>query len=318
MSNMDIVEFSPRQVASQRKLYSKLKYNRYQRKTIIMETITGWSFLSPVLVVAIIFSTTAIGIALWLTFQKGTFDNLQYVGTANWAKLSLPALELLNATKNTFFFACVSTPVIIVVSVVISGLLNSRLVKKKEVFLAIFFLPQVTSAIAVTLIFKELFSTNGIIKLDYVQNPAQIMWVVIVSAVWGGVAGTLITMNTAFATIDKTQYEAADLDGASGVRKFLNITIPSIGPVVAYSLFMGIIGGLGVFDGPYLLAGGFNLPTEGMMTLVLKGYSYIIPPTAASPTNIGLGTTILFLTAMIMALATFVANLFMPLSRKTN
>ena len=306
-------------IEKERKQYQKLKYNRYQKKIIIFDTVTGWAFLSPLLIVALIFSTVAIIIAVWLTFQKGvSWEELEFVGFDNWKKLSLPALELSSALKNTLFYAVVSVPMIIISSLVVSSLLNSKHIKQKEIFLAIFFLPQVTSAIASTIIFKQLLSPDGLIKIDYYTNPKKIIWVVIISSVWGSVAGSLITMNTAFTSIDKNQYEAAELDGASGFKKFTNITMPSINPIVSYSLIMGLIGGIGIFDGPYLLAATTGIPPDGLMTMMLKGFWFIIPPpNVASQPNIGLGTTILFLTSAIMAGATIIANVLFPLSRRT-
>lgn len=305
-------------IKSERLKYEQLKYNRYVRKSITFETVTGWAFLSPLLIVALIFSTAAIGIGLWITFYSGQVGDLEYVGFDNWKMLSNKALNLGLAFKNTFFFAGVSVPIILVVSLVLSGILNSKLIKRKEIFLGIFFLPQVTSAIASTLIFKQLFSPNGFIKIDYLSNPRLALWVVIISAIWGGVAGQLITFNTAFTSINKTQYEAAELDGAGGLKKFLNVTLPSIGPIIAYALIMGIIGGLGVFDGPYLLAATANVNPDGLMTVMLKGFTFIRPPQAQVSPDLGLGTTILFLLSFVMAAATIVANIFMPMSKKTN
>ncbi len=306
-------------VNKERKTYSQIKYNRYQRKTVVLETIAGWSFVSPLLIVAIIFSTTAVGIAVWLTFQSGSsINNLHFVGFQNWKRIFEKSFHLSVAIKNTFLYATVSVPIIIVTSLIISAILNSSWIKFKRLFLAIFFLPQVTSAVASTLIFRQLFSKNGFIKLDYGANPKLVLWVVIISAVWGGVAGSLITFNTAFATIDNTQYEAADLDGAGGLKKFLNITIPSIGPIIAYSLIMGIIGGMGVFDGPYLMAVTTGLDADQFTTLIFKGFNYIIPSSAYSRVNLGVGTTILFFTALLISGMTFVGNIIFPISKTTN
>ncbi|WKX02639.1 carbohydrate ABC transporter permease [Candidatus Mycoplasma mahonii] len=306
-------------IKSERKLYSKLKYNKYQKKEIILETVTGWSFLSPLLVVAIIFSSTTIVIAFWLTFQNGvSLGNLHFVGFDNWKKIFNPALGLKHAFMNTLLYAVVSVPIILIMALIISGILNASWIKGKRTFLAIFFLPQVTSAIASTLIFKQLFSKGGIITIDYISNPNMVIWVVIISAIWGSVAGSLITFNTAFATINKDQYEAADLDGANGLKKFLNISMPSIGPIISYALIMGIIGGFGVFDGPYLFAATTGVDQEKMATLIFKGFQWIIPASATSRVNWGLGTTVLFMTAILIALATFIGNLFFPMSKRTN
>ena len=123
-------------------------------------------------------------------------------------------------------------------------------------------------------------------------------------------------MNAAFSTIDENQYEAADMDGANGVRKFFSITVPSIGPILSFSLFIGLAGGIGVFGGPYLLAQGLHLPKAALMTVVLKGYLYIVPGEASGVVNIGLGTTILFMVGLVMLGISFITNIFFPINKR--
>lgn len=308
-----------RVIATERKQYNKLRYDRYQRKTIIKDTIAGWAFVSPVVLSALAFSLSALIFAFTLTLFKGKVTDLHWVGFKNWESLGDPNLELGPAFNNTLLYTATAVPISLILTVVTAAVIRSKFISKKKLVLAIFFLPTVTSAIASTIIFKQLISPDGLFKVDY-MSPGQehkVMWVVIVSATWGATAGQLIGMNAAFSTIEETQYEAADMDGASGVRKFFSITVPSIGPILSFSLFIGLAGGIGVFGGPYLLAQGMGLPKDALMTVVLKGYLYIVPSDDSSIVDIGLGTTILFMVGLVMLGVSMVTNVFFPINKRT-
>lgn len=306
-------------IATERKQYNKLQYNRYQRKTIIKDTIAGWTFVSPVIITSLAFSLTALVFAFTLTFFSGTITHLKWVGVQNWKTLGDSALNLAGAFKNTGLYTVTAVPISLFMTVVTAAVIRSKFIRKKKLVLGIFFLPTVTSAIASTIIFKQLIAPEGLFKVDYMTpgNEHKIMWVVIVSAIWGATAGQLIGMNAAFSTIEPSQYEAADMDGASGVRKFFSITVPSIGPILSFSLFIGLAGGIGVFGGPYLLAAGLNLPKDALMTVVLKGYLYIVPSDTSGIVNIGLGTTILFMVGLVMLGVSIVSNIFFPMNKRT-
>ena len=131
-------------------------------------------------------------------------------------------------------------------------------------------------------------------------------------------ASSLILMNTAFSSIDKTQYEAAAIDGASSYKKLTKITLPSIFPIVAYTIFTGVIAALAVFDGPFLLASTAGIPDySSFTTLILAGYRFIQPVGSMGGlrTNIGLGTAILFLTAFVMGVSTSLVNVLFPIGK---
>lgn len=310
-------------ISRQQKEYTKFKYNRYNKKTIVLETVTGWSFLTPLLTVVLFFSTAAIIIAAVLSLHNGDISSLKWVGFDNWAKIFrsdyAETLQLGNAFKNTFKFAAITVPVQIGIALILSALLNSGVVKKgtKNFFLMFFFLPLITSGIASTTIFRFLVSEDGIIKIHPKENPGSLIYVAVVATIWQSVASSLILMNTAFTSIDKSQYEAASIDGAGSFKQLAKITVPSIFPIVAYTIFTGVIGALAVFDGPFMLAkiGGQEDYSE-FTTLILAGYRFIRPVGATSPpANVGLGTAMLFLTAVVMGVSTATVNVLFPIGK---
>lgn len=316
-------EISLKTISKQQKEYTKFKYNRYNKKAIVLETVTGWSFLSPLLLVVLVFSTLAIVLALILSMYKGSASSLEWVGFDNWTKMFKFAdiIGLNTAFKNTFKFAAITVPIQIGIALLLSALLNSGVVKKgtKNFFLIFFFLPLITSGVASTTIFSRLVSQEGFIKINPFKDPGSLLYVAIAATVWQTVASSLILMNTAFTSIDKTQYEAAAIDGASSIKKLTKITIPSIFPIVAYTIFTGVISALAVFDGPFMLASTAGIPDfSSFTTLILAGYQFIQPVGAMSSgiqTNIGLGTSILFLTAFVMGVSTTAVNVLFPIGK---
>ena len=310
-------------INKQQKEYSKFKYNRYNKKTIVLETVSGWSFLSPLLLVVLIFSTLAIVLALVLSLYKGSPSSLEWVGLDNWTKMFKfsDTIGLNTAFANTFKFAAITVPIQIGIALILAAILNSGIVKKgtKNFFLVFFFLPLITSGVASTTIFSRLVSEHGFIKIHPFKDPGSLLYVAIAATVWQTVASSLILMNTAFSSIDKTQYEAAAIDGASSFKKLRKITVPSVFPIVAYTIFTGVIAALAVFDGPFMLASTAGIPDySSFTTLILVGYKFIQPVGAMSTgidTNIGLGTSILFLTAFVMGVSTTVINVMFPIGK---
>lgn len=303
-------------VFSERKTYEYVKYNRYQRKQVVFETIKGWTFLSPLLIVALIFSTASIAYALYFSLHKGTAADHTFVGLENWKTLFSGEIGLGKVIKNTFLFTFISVPLILFITIILASIVNSKFVKNKKTFLTIFFLPQVTSAIAATLVFRNMVGPEQVIDIDYILDPKKAIWLLVMITTWGGVAGNLITINTAFSTIDTNQYEAAELDGASPFQKIFRITLPSIMPVVAYSLFMAMVGAFGIFAQPYMLA-GIGVSKEYIYTIVAKAYDLIIPVSPGSLPNIGLGIAMMFFAAMMMALLSTIANTIAPLNKRS-
>lgn len=300
-----------------RKIESFTRYNQYRLKRDVKETITGWIMLSPLLVVVILFVTVSIIMALILTLYEGSYSSLEFIGLKNWSRVfSDSSLGFANAFRNSLFYAAITIPTTLFIGLFVSSILNSSKIKGKNFWLTLFFFPSITSAVAATIIFKILVSKNGLISIDPIKNPRSIMWVVIVSAIWGGSGGGMVGWNTAFSTLDKSQMDAAQLDGAGKFKMFTFVTLPSLSPMISYSLIMGLMGGLGVFDGPFLLlsseSSGASL--EGAETLMVLGFKWIKPFNGIY--NYGLGLTILFVVAMILGLATFVGNILMPLNKK--
>ncbi|TCG11544.1 carbohydrate ABC transporter permease [Mycoplasma marinum] len=308
-----------RNALKERVLIAEGATNSQIRRIKRKEALTASVFVATPIVIISIYVFLAFILAIILSFFSGNLDpsmkSIHYVGFGNWTKVFKDPM-LGKAVKNTFLFASVTTAFNIVGALIITSILNLGKIKNKNFFLTIYFFPQVTSSIAAAIIFTKIIGKDGLFHLDLIKNPSDAMWIMIVSSIWGGISGGMITFNTAFSGIGNSQYEAAKVDGASAWQSFISITVPSLGPILAYTLITSVIGGMGVFDQAYVMAliGGNG---RSVMTWSLLGFARIIPVKGAGMIpNVGLGVaTLTFLGITIFGL-TKIINIFKPIDRK--
>ncbi len=161
--------------------------------------------------------------------------------------------------KNSLLYAIITVPITLVISLLISFSLSNIVRKKLRGFWqSIFFIPYVTSTIAISLTFAHLFSTNfgifnWILGKDFAwlqtlatDGPLGLISICIYG-IWHGLAFQILILTTAMLSIDKRLYDAASLDGASNRKIFFSITLPSIERTLWYLFTIGLIGALKVY-----------------------------------------------------------------------
>lgn len=259
----------------------KSKKKRKRSKLKIKRDIIGWAF--------VIFSVGSIGLfyfypmiqSFLLSFQSGTGANLEFIGLANYKRL-LQDPTFLTATKNTLLFLVFQVPVMVLLAIFFSTLLNKKTLKWKGLFRTIVFLPSVTSLVAYSIIFKYLFSNNGIvnkilINLSIIDNP--VLWLsdpfwakvlIILAITWRWTGYNMIFFLSAIQNISPEIYEAARIDGASSRQQFFKITIPLLKPVILFTSVTSTIGTLQLFDEPMNITSG----GPGSATTTISQYIY--------------------------------------------
>ena len=134
----------------------------------------------------------------------------------------------------------------------------SKPIKFRTGFRVILFIPYVCSVVALSLMWKwmldgnfgiinDLLTRMGLEKVDWLNNPKTSFGVMVTMSVWGGLGYGTILYTAALSSVDKSLYEASDVDGANSFHKFLHITLPMISPTTFYILVMGMIGNLQAF-----------------------------------------------------------------------
>ncbi|MDQ0513817.1 multiple sugar transport system permease protein [Mycoplasmoides fastidiosum] len=160
--------------------------------------------------------------------------------------------------RNTIVYSALSVPISLVISILISSAIV-HLVRKfaKESFLSIFFMPYITSSVAVAVSFYYMFSNNGIINsilgtdVRWLSDVSDKNWTsfatILIYGVWSNLAFQILILTTAMLGVDKTIYKSASIDGTSKLKQFFKITLPSINRSLTFLITIGIIGAIKVF-----------------------------------------------------------------------
>lgn len=219
----------------------------------------GWSFIILAVLMIVIFYFYPMIQALMLSFQTGTGANLSFNGMANYKRLFTDSM-FWTAVKNTFIYLIVQVPMMVLLALLLSTLLNDRTLKWKGFFRTAIFLPCITSLVAYSVIFKYLFAGDGLVNslllhLHLVSEPIQ--WIthpfwakitIIIAITWRWTGYNMIFYLSGMQNIDPAIYEAAKIDGASSSRQFFGITIPLLKPIILFTSITSTIGTLQLFD----------------------------------------------------------------------
>ncbi|MFC7322532.1 carbohydrate ABC transporter permease [Halobacillus campisalis] len=241
----------------------------------------GWLFILIAVVGISLFYFYPMIRALLLSFQSGMGSNLEYVGLDNYIRLfSDPTF--IAALTNTFIYLLIQVPVMIILALFFSVLLNDATLKFKGFFRTAIFLPCVTSLVAYAVIFKYLFGVDGLINqflldlslisqpLNWLADPVLAKITIIIAITWRWTGYNMIFYLSALQNVDKSMYEAAKIDGATSFQQFFYITVPMLKPIILFTSIISTIGTLQIFDEIMNITNG----GPGNATLSISMYIY--------------------------------------------
>ena len=247
----------------------------------------AWLYLLPAIAFLGVFMVYPLADVFIYSFEEGYNSASQSyfgVGLYNYSYV-LHDPYFLRAVKNTFLLVIVTVPLSTGFALLISLALHS--VKKlQQLFQTVFFLPYVTNTLAVGLVFMILFKKTeyseglmnlllglfGLSPVDFIDGPYWAkLFVLCFYTVWIVLPFKILILTGALASVDKTYYDAAKVDGAGRWRIFTRITLPIISPMIFYLVITGFIGAFKAYSDAVALF-GTNLNAAGMNTIV--GYIY--------------------------------------------
>ncbi|WP_314077382.1 sugar ABC transporter permease [uncultured Granulicatella sp.] len=275
----------------------------------------AWLFLLPSLGVILLFNIYPLIRSFWMSFQKGSLLKLQFTGLSNYQKvLADPVFH--KALMNTALYAFVVVPVALCISVVIAWIIFEK-VKHKSVFETIFFMPYVTSTIAIGIVFRYFFNGSyglinfllglvGIPAVNWLDNVNMSMPTLIIFGIWTGLAFNIIILLAGLRNIDPEHFKIAKMFGATEKEIFWRITFPQLVPTIAFLSTVNLIGAFKVYTQVYALFGG----TPGVANSATTAVYYIYDKfhVAGRPGIAMAATVILF---VIILIATFFQNKFL-------
>lgn len=248
----------------------KKKYKQSKQKKMSLKTkntILGYTFLLPNIIGFTIFTLIPILVALVLSFTSWDgFGEINFIGIENFVRLFSDDI-FKTSMWNTLIFTAGSVPITLLLALGVAMLMNKGL-KGIRIFRAAFFLPYVTAALAIAVVWQLLYHPtmgpiNQVLMGLGIENPPKwlsstkmAMLSVIIMYVWKMIGYYMVIFLAGLQGVPKQLYEAAEIDGANGWRKFINITIPMLSPVIFFTTIMGIINSFKVFTEVYALTGG--------------------------------------------------------------
>jgi len=216
------------------------------------------------------------------------FDNFVYL----WND---PDFHL--AVRNTLVFVVGVVPITVILSLIIALLLNQVKIIS-GFFRTVYFLPFVTSTVAIAMVWNWMFHSNyglinyfmgwfGIHPINWLTDPHYALLALIIMSIWKSLGFNIILFLVGLNNIDHGYYEAAEIDGANARQRFWNITIPMLSPITFLVSVNGIIGSFKVFDEIFALFQGTPGPGKADLTIVYYLYQkfyteYKYPIAAAS------------------------------------
>lgn len=188
----------------------------------------------------------------------------------------------LKALKNTLFYAIGVVPLQVIIALFLA-LVSNEDIKAKGFFRVVYYLPGLTSGVAISSIFLFLFSKSGVVNLflsnfgiapiSWAASPKLALPLIIIMAIWAGTGFQMLVFLAGLQDISGEIYEAASIDGATRWQQFKNITLPLLKPKTFFVMATGFIGALQVFDMAYIISDGTGGPDGSTMTAVLYLYT---------------------------------------------
>lgn len=265
----------------------KIKNRKFSFNKKTREKIDGWVFVLPFVISALLFFIGPMIAAFVLSFkQYSLLDGVSMfkaknVGLENYIN-AFKDTAFRTALINTIEYSVIVVPVQLVIALLLALVVDSK-IKGKTFFRIAFYVPTLTSTVAVSIMFLFLFNVDGIVNKflaffhvapqNWFSEPKFALPAIMMMAVWSSVGNYMIIFLSGLQDIPVSLYEASSIDGANSVKKFFKITLPLIKPTFFFNLIVSIIGTLQVFDQAYIISGGTGGPLGKTMTVVLYLYN---------------------------------------------
>ena len=290
-------------------------------------TIAPYVFLSPFVVLFAVFGVFPLVFSLYLAFQSweptSGMAAMQFVGLDNYL-FALQDEWFWKSLKNTAWLALASGVPQHLVAIPLAYFIHSSFKRLRNGVVGAYFMPYITSTVAIAILFSSLFSTDfGMVNvglqalaqvpvlgwlvpagtIDWLGDPDHIKPAIAIIVFWRYVGFNVVLYLAALQTIPKDIYEAATMDGAGRLQQFFFITLPSLKPMIFFGVTLSVIGGLQLFEEPFILTGGRGGSDQSGMTTAIYLYRM-----AFDFNDFGAASAMSWLLFILVALLTWVTN----------
>ena len=248
------------------------------------EALIGWLFLAPEIIGMLLLNVFALGFSLYLSFTSWDLlsgvSGIKFLGIDNYIKMFQDP-TIIKALKNNLMYTVMTVPIPMAIALILAVLIHNK-VFWKDYFKVVFFIPYISSIIAIAAVWSALYHPslgpiNQFLMDIGISNPPKwlvdpntsLIAIAIITS-WAGLGYTIIIYLAGLTGISNELYEAAEIDGATSLTKFFKITVPLLRPTTFFLFITMLIGSFKVFDIiSYLTEGG---PDNSSTVIVFRIY----------------------------------------------
>lgn len=276
------------------------------------ENRAAYAFLTPWMLGMVILTLGPMLYSLYLAFtQYNLLTAPQWIGLGNFTQMFHDP-RYLSSVKVTLVYVLISVPLVLVISMLVALVLNTSL-KFMSAYRALFYLPSLLGvSVAIATLWRQIFGTGGLANnvlqvfgiqhASWIGDPTTALGVIIVLNGWA-FGSTMIIFLAGLRQVPKELYEAASVDGAGRFRRFFSVTLPSMSPLIFFSILLDTVHAFQAFTGAYVISGGNGGPSDSTLFYTLYLYEQ-----GFSQLNMGYAAAMAWL--LLVVLAAFTGVLF--------
>jgi ABC-type sugar transport system permease subunit len=219
---------------------------------------------------------------IYLSFFKGgILKGTEFVGLRNYLTIFENKVFLVSL-KNTFIYVIIIIPTVIIISLFIAVFISDKYIRGKNIFKTLIFFPNLAPMVTLSImwnfiihpefgLFNLLLKWIGVVPPNWLGDGKYAFLTILLLELWRGIGFYVVTYISALVSVPDELYEAGLLDGATGLKKFFYLTLPSIRPTLLFTLIMATIWNFQVFDSVFVLTRGG--PANATSTVVWYIYA---------------------------------------------
>ena len=277
------------------------------------EALTAYGFLSPWIAGMLLLTIGPMVYSLYLSFTRyNLMTPAQWVGVDNYVRMFSADPRFMASVEATLRYVVISVPLLLVVSLLVAMVLNRGMAFLSG-YRAAFYLPSlIASSVAIAVLWRQVFGQEGIVNevlgllgiegRSWIGNPDSALYTLVVLHVWS-FGSTMIIFLAGLRQVPRELYEAAAVDGAGAVRRFVHVTLPMISPLIFFNLLLGTVNAFQAFTPAYIVSSGTGGPLDSTLFYTLYLYQ-------RGFANLEMGYASAMAWLLVVVLALFTAGLF--------
>jgi multiple sugar transport system permease protein len=274
----------------------------------------AYAFLTPWLIGMVVFTIGPMIFSLYLAFTRYDLSSSpEWIGTANFERMFTTDPRFFESVNVTLTYVLLSVPLLLGVSLALAMMLN-RGMRFLTGYRALFYMPSlIGGSVAVAALWRQIFGEDGIVNKalagigidhgSWVGDPDSALYTIVILQVWT-FGSAMVIFLAGLRQVPQELYDAAAVDGAGPVRRFLSVTLPMLSPLVFFNLLLSVVNAFQAFTGAYVVSNGTGGPSDSTMFYTLYLYEQ-----GFAQLNMGYAAAMAWV--LVLGLAVFTGLLFL-------